>query len=158
MARYATSEKASILHRGNPIPPKRLLSRIQIADLKSSGNWPEFVEHGWIVEVSDKEAKDYGPDPDLIPVKGNVDQTPGKSNVKPTELTGGKLPDSSSRVPSGSKAQVTGQWNKDPKTLKGKTLDELNTMIAEIDHEIEPAETIDIAIQILSADYVPPRK
>ena len=48
-----------------------------------------------------------------------------------------------------------GRWTLNPSALEGKSLDELNVMVAERDSSIEPFETSEEAIAHLSQDYAP---
>lgn len=47
------------------------------------------------------------------------------------------------------------KWNKDPKALTMRTLEELNVMVGEVDPNVEPFETIEEAIAQLSKNYEP---
>lgn len=47
--------------------------------------------------------------------------------------------------------QQKGKFNHDPDTIKNKTLDELNLMLADLD--TAPAETVKEAVGLLSSDY-----
>lgn len=47
-------------------------------------------------------------------------------------------------------------WNLDPDGLRGKSLDDLNILVAERDPSVEPFTTVEEAIGWLSMDYSPP--
>lgn len=46
-----------------------------------------------------------------------------------------------------------GPWRHNPDDLEGKSLDDLNIMVQEIDEDVEPFETVEEAIFFLSQDY-----
>lgn len=45
------------------------------------------------------------------------------------------------------------KWVLDPATLEGKSLDELNVMVAERDNSIDPLTSIENAVSLLSQDF-----
>lgn len=50
-------------------------------------------------------------------------------------------------------APARGPWRHNPDDLEGKSLDDLNIMVQELDESIEPFETEEEAIFFLSQDY-----
>lgn len=45
------------------------------------------------------------------------------------------------------------KWNVDPDSLRGLSLDQLNIRIKQVDGRRKPAQSVDEAIEILSADF-----
>lgn len=153
MAKYRVTRRGSILgdkgviyRAGQPIPDGTFNS----AQIK------EFLSTGFLVEVG-AEA-DYGVDPNTIPAKSEIDlrtatgkkEMTTQDNTDPAHVTAAQKLEEERKQ----KAKATGKWSFDPKILKDKTLEELNTLVIETDAEVKPFNTKKEAIAQLSLEHV----
>jgi hypothetical protein len=80
----------------------------------------------------------------------------GEALVSAANDLGVELPGSKIVAPQAAPTDVQqGKWNLDPATLQGKTIDQLNTLIAGIDASVEPFDAVEIedAIAFLSQNF-----
>lgn len=80
----------------------------------------------------------------------------GEALANAANALGVELPGSKAPAPQDAPTDVQqGKWNLDPATLKDKTIDQLNTLIAGIDASVDPFDAVEIeeAIAFLSQNF-----
>jgi len=142
MPTYRIGQRESVMHDGHQFIEGEILP----SDLGLSPAWiEEAVERGVIVEVGgtrDRKGQDFGTDPETIPVPTDITDDGRVLRMKEGRPQG--------KLPQGKLPQ--GKWMTPAKDLMGKSLGDLNLMVARIDHNIPAFETKDEAIAQLSQD------
>lgn len=98
----------------------------------------DLLSRGLIKEISAKEAS--------LLEEEVTEQAKSSEEAKKAKLE-------NARKKKGTKLKRVGRWNINPRTLVGKTLDQLNIMIAERDTKAPRFETIEEAAAFLSQDF-----
>jgi len=131
-----------MLPNGQPLKGGSILSD-ELVKIIGPKNVEDHVRNGLLIPLGserDTEQNDTGVDPNLKPIKSEV--TDDGRTLRTFDKPGTPKPQ-----------QPKGRWNYDPKFLKGKSLEDLNRHVIEIDHTIVPFQTKEEAIAQLSTDF-----